>query len=808
MSDLEKHSAVARGGVRRSPGRARRLRESETQRRPGLRLIEEIGGLISHATDLRDAAQGIVRTIAAHLSMEVASIYVYDPEREALTLWATSGLDPSSVGNVSMKVDEGLTGIVVQKLQPVMAVDALAHPRYKYFPETGEERYHSFLGIPVFDRNLPVGVLVVQTSRRRYFTTREVRVLKTIAVPVGGILARLHQPAVAAAAGEEIEPPVASRRSHHDGQAVGVLTQQPSRLTGLGASPGFGIGRAHFLKARASFAGVDRERRNPLKRELARLRSAVKRAADELRRTKGRIQTSVPEIDATIFDAQRLMLEDENLQARIETSIREGLSAEAALEQAVSELVQQFSALDDEYMKDRAADIKDIGQRLLHHLLGMGERRRRFSSDVVLVATEVILSDLTIVEQEDLKGLVLATGGVTSHAAILARSLEIPTVVAVGQAEESIREGDHLIVDGNAGVVFVNPSPEVEHEYDRLIQEYRAFNRDLETLRDLPAQTTDGHRVVLSANIGLLGDIHLAQLHGAEGIGLYRTEVAFLSHRDFLTEEEQVDLYRRAVERMQGRPVTIRTLDLGADKYPQYLNVKREENPFLGWRSIRISLEQPEVFKAQLRAILRASTDGPVRVMFPMISSMEELRRAKDWFAEAQDEVRQAGHAFDPNIPIGIMIEVPSAVYLAAALAREVDFFSIGTNDLIQYVLAVDRNNRKVSPLYEPLHPAVLTCIASAVAAAKEAGKRVSICGEMAADPMCALVLLGLGLDDLSMGAFFIPLIKRLVRAVSFQQVEALAREVLQLSSVKEIKSRVFEVMRDIGVIDIMEMYH
>jgi len=779
----------------------------------GLRMIEEIGSLITHASDLYEAGQGIVRTVAERMSMEVASIYIYDPTRQVLKLWVTTGLDPSSVATVSMKIDEGLTGIVVQKLQPVMAVDALAHPRYKYFPETGEEKYHSFLGVPVVDRGHPVGVIVVQTSRRRYFTPREIRVLKAIAVPVAGMLERAQLRASIETREAEHRDDRArmaralDRLATYEKKVVRGEQAGTWRLTGLGASPGFGIGRAHLLTPNASFSAAPRQRRNPLKRELARLHRAVGRAVEELGRTKERIRTSVPEIDATIFDAQRLMLEDASFLQRIEAGIRDKLSAEAALERVVTELVQHFSALPDDYMKDRADDIKDIGQRLLQHLLGLGERQRRFTSDVVLVAGDVVLSDLTIVEQEDLKGMVLATGGVTSHAAILARSMEIPTVVAVAQAREVIREGDHLIVDGNAGVVFVNPSPEVEGEYDRLIHEYRAFNRDLETLRDLPAETTDGHRIALSANIGLLGDIHFAQLHGAEGIGLYRTEVAFLSHRDFLTEEEQVELYRRVVDRVGGRPVTFRSLDLGADKYPAYLNIPHEDNPFLGWRSIRISLEQPNVFKAQLRAILRVSAHGPVRIMFPMISSIDEVHRAKDLLAEARHEVARAGYPFDANIPVGMMMEVPAAVYLAPALAQEVDFFSIGTNDLIQYVLAVDRNNRKVSSMYQPLHPAVLRCIASAVDAAKRAGKRVSICGEMAADPMCALILLGLGLDDLSMGSFFIPLIKRVVRAVSFAQCQDLAREVVELSTVAAIKSRVFALTRELGIIDVIEKY-
>jgi phosphotransferase system enzyme I (PtsP) len=784
--------------------------------RPGLRLLEEIGNIITQALDLRSAVHGIVSAIAEHLSMEVCSIYLYDRSQRRLRLWATTGLDPSSIGKVSMGVDEGLTGIVVQRLEPVMAIDALVHPRYKYFPETGEERYHSFLGVPVVERGQPVGVLVVQTSRRRRFTLAEVRLLRAIAVPVAGILAQIQLQASLANKEEErraIEirmDDAISRLQDYESQAVRAPVRGggPIRLMGLGAAPGYGIGRAHQLKADVSFAGMPRQRQGPLKRELSRLRNALKRSAEELQRTRDRVSSTVPEIDPAIFDAQRLMLEDQSFEARIEAAIREGLSAEAALEEAVEGLVRHFAELDDQYFKDRASDIKDIGQRVLRHLRGAGERTRRFASSVVLVASDVALSDLTIVEQEGLKGMVLATGGVTSHASILARSLEIPTVVGVQHAEEAIREGDHLIVDGNAGVVFVNPGQEVVREYERLTREYRAFNRDLELLRDLPALTPDGHRVHLWANIGLLGDLHWARLHGAEGIGLYRTEVAFLSHRDFLSEEEQLELYRRVVTGMEGKPVTIRTLDIGADKYPRYLNVPHEDNPFLGWRSIRISLELPEIFKEQLRAILRASALGPVRVMFPMISSLEELRRAKELFLEAQEEVAAAGHAFDPHVPVGIMVEVPSAVFLAPQLVAEVDFVSIGTNDLIQYVLAVDRNNRKVGSLYEPLHPSVLAAVDSTIQAARRAGKHVSICGEMASDPMCAMLLIGFGLDDLSMSSFFIPLVKRLVRTVELERLQKMAADVLQLSTVKEIKGHVFELMRSMGMIDLMEMYH
>jgi phosphotransferase system, enzyme I, PtsP len=493
---------------------------------------------------------------------------------------------------------------------------------------------------------------------------------------------------------------------------------------------------------------------------------------------------------------------------KVEDLVREGRSAEHSLGCVVEDYVRQFEGLGDDYMRERALDIKDIGQRVLRCLLGVHAAPRKLGRGVILVVAELVLSDLLLIDPSKLKGLALATGGVTSHASILARSLEIPTVIGLENLIETVREGDQLVVDGNSGIVYVNPPADIVREYERLDREYRAFNRELGALVHLPAETIDGRRVTLYANIGLFSDVHLARQHGAEGIGLYRTELPFLSHRDFLTEEEQVDIYVRMVEAMEGRPVTIRTLDLGADKYPTYLKGPREDNPFLGWRSIRISLEMADVFRTQLRAILRASSSGPVRILFPMISSVEEIRRVKEILDEARYELRQRDVPFDDEVPIGIMIEVPSAVSLAPRLIHEVDFFSIGTNDLIQYTLAVDRNNRKVASLYQPLHPAVLRAINYAARAAREAGKPVSICGEMAADPMCTLALVGIGMETLSMGPFFVPVIKRLVRAVDFRGAQRLAQEALELATVKEVKGLLFEGMRELGVIDVIETYH
>lgn len=787
--------------------------------RPGLRLLEEIGRIISESRGVRSEVQRIVEAIAASMSMEVCSVYIYDAARRQLTLWATAGLDPASIGQIRMDVGEGLTGIVVQKRQPVMAIDARAHPRYKYFPDSGEEKFHSFLGVPVVEHGEVLGVLNVQTSRRRRFSASEVTLFRALATPIGGILrqAQLRQDLVTkeeqrrAFEGQlddafrrlaQYEATPAPERAGRQG------AKPRSRLSGFAASPGFGIGRAHVLRPALSFDTAPRDRQQPAKREIRRLDKAVESSVEELTATGERVRRTVPEIDTAVFEAQRMMLLDGGFLARIHERIEEGLSAEAALGDTVEEYARRFSDLNDAYMRDRASDVRDIGQRVLHHLLGVGNEPLSILSDVVLVADEVSLSDLATVEHHHLNGLVLASGGVTSHASILAKSLEIPTVVGVDKAMEAVREGDFLIVDGNAGVIYVNPTAEVQREYQRLGREYRALNRDLKALAELPAETLDGRRVKLCANVGLLGDVRLARLQGAESIGLYRTEVPFLSHRDFLTEEEQYDLYRRVVAEMDGLPVTVRTLDLGADKYPRYFNIPKEENPYLGWRSIRISLQMPDIFKVQLRAILRASAHGPVRIMFPMISSLEEIRQVKWLLAEARDELAAAGHAFDANVQVGMMVEVPSAVYLAGKLIAEVDFFSIGTNDLIQYILAVDRNNRKVGSLYEPLHPAVLQAIASVVAAGRAAGKPVSLCGEMAADPTHSLVLVGLGLSELSMGSFFIPAIKRLLRAVRFADIEKLAAQTLTLASVNEVKSCVFETMRSLGVIDIIEVYH
>lgn len=790
------------------------------QTHPHLTLLEDISTLISHSHDLQEALDSIVAVVSDRMGTEVCSIYILDQQKRRLTLCATMGLDQESVGKVSMGTGEGLTGLVIERMKPVMVVDALAHPRYKYFPETHEERFHSFLGVPLIEKKMPLGVLVVQTSRRREFSRDEIRLLRTISTHASSIIVQARLADSLRSKEQERKEyrkrMVAAMRKlrsyerKRGERTIKVHQKWRGRLTGLSASPGFGRGRAFVLQPRMELSAIKKQRAKNPEREIERFRGAVERGIEQINVVKERMSSLISKEEGAIFDVYRLILEDPAIIQQIESQIRqENYTAEYATRVVFESYLQSISQIDDNYLRERTTDVRDAAQRLLETLSGAPDHQAEIPKDAVLVAKDLSPADLSMIEGDKFKGIVLSTGGVTSHASILAKSFEIPSVVAIENLIETVRPGDLLIVDGNAGCAYVNPGHEIIREYDRLEREYVAFNRELEELKDLPAETLDGHRVSLYANVGLLSDVAFAQLHGAQGIGLYRTEISFLSHRDFPSEEEQYALYKRVVEGMAGKPVTIRTLDIGADKYPSYMrSVATEPNPFLGWRSIRISLEVEEIFKTQLRAILRVGDLGRVRLLVPMVSSLEEILKVKELLAEAKAELEREGTPFDRRMELGVMVEVPSAVQLADRFLREVDFMSIGTNDLIQYILAVDRSNRKVADLYEPLHPAVLAALMTTIEAGRRQGKRVAMCGEMAGDPLCALLLLGMGLEEFSMGSLYIPVIKKAIRSITYQTAKAIAPIVLRMDTVGEIKRYLFEQMRQLGMVELLEMYH
>jgi phosphotransferase system enzyme I (PtsP) len=716
-----------------------------------------------------------------------------------------------------MRVNEGLVGLAIETGEPVVAEDAMSHPRYKYFAETGEERYHTFLGVAMQEgRHKPIGVVVVQTLRRRKVGKSEVRLLRTAGAQIAQILSHYQLRETLATKEKERDEyrrrMIEANRQLKGYEKIGgkarpvapVKMRRP-RLVGLPAAPGFARGAAHVVGMFLSTIDRNLRAREP-KAEMKRLEEALARSGGELAALKARMTPLMPEAELKIFDGHRLILEDEEFIARIRDAVDGGYAAESSLFRVIDEMSAQMLAVADGYLRERAIDFRDVGHRVLRHLR-QEDRKGAFSKPTILIAEELTLSQMTLVSHENLAGIALQSGGVTSHAVILARAFEIPTVVGVEHLMEAVTEGDGLVLDGNSGIVYINPSGEVEREYQSLIKRYEAFRRELMVGQHEPTMTRDGHRVQMLANVALLADVQLALRYGAEGIGLLRSEFSFLTYEDFPDENQQLTLYNRMLEVVDKRPVTIRTLDIGADKYPPYLRVPREDNPFLGWRSIRISLEMPGIFKVQLRAILRAAARHDVRILFPMISSLEELRRAREILFEAQAELYKEGLEHNPNIEVGIMVEVPSAVWLAPRLIQEVDFFSIGTNDLVQYLLAADRNNPKVAHLYEPLHPAVLSAIAEIVNVARGAGKQVCICGEMASDPIATLLLVGMGLDQLSLSPLFIPVVRKLVRGANYQTARHIAHDVMEMASVQEIKGYLIERYRDLGLIQLVEMY-
>jgi phosphocarrier protein FPr len=529
--------------------------------------------------------------------------------------------------------------------------------------------------------------------------------------------------------------------------------------------------------------------------EWRRLQAAVAAAGDEIDALHRRAVEQVGRDEAAIFEAHLLFLEDPTtLEATRALIFDESLNAEAAWQRETTALVAAFAGLEDEYMQARAADIEDVGQRVLRQLMGVESPSLDFAEPSILIAADLTPSDTARLNPERVLAICTELGGATAHSAILARALGIPAVVGLGHAVWRIDEGQRVAVDGNAGLLLASPDEAQWAELTERRDAWRAARQQAKAMGQAAAVTTDGYHVHIAANIGGPNDIGPALEYGAEGVGLFRTEFLFMDRREAPGEAEQLEAYRRAARLMGDRPLIIRTLDVGGDKPLPYLDLGQEANPFLGWRAIRFCLQRPDIFLPQLRAILRAGVDDEgrpreVKIMFPMVGAVAELRAAKVMLAQAREELRVEGVPFRQDMEVGIMIEVPSAVAVADQLAREVDFFSIGTNDLTQYVMAADRGNARVAGLASAFQPAVLRMVRDAAAAAHAAGIWIGMCGELAGDPLATPVLLGLGLDELSMSAPAIPAVKEAVRGLAMAEARRIAGEVLELDSAEAVQS-------------------
>jgi phosphotransferase system enzyme I (PtsI) len=559
-------------------------------------------------------------------------------------------------------------------------------------------------------------------------------------------------------------------------------------IKGSGGAEGIAIGKAYVLPDWDLELADSRIDVQDIANEFERLYEGVRISKTEIQKIKQDIAEVVGAEESNIFDAHLAILEDPVFINEVSAVIqRQYKAAEVAVKEVIDKFVNMFNLLDDEHMKERAIDIKDVGTRLLKHLLGVYEDTEPPREEpFIIVARELPPSRLAHFDPSCLLGIVTATGGSTSHTAIMARAMGIPFVFGV---ESAVQTGDLLIVDGGEGAVFVNPSPEQVQAYAERKKWRELQHERLKTIIGVPSLTKDGKEIVLAANINSLKELDNALEQGASGVGLFRTEMVYMDRDSLPGEEEQFAIYRSAAEKLSGKPLVIRTLDIGGDKQLGYLKLPEEDNPFLGYRAIRISLDRTDLFKTQLRAILRASHFGRIKILYPMISSVEEVQEANKVLEEAKRELAMEGHPFDGQIEVGVMIEVPAAVAIADLLAQEVQFFSIGTNDLVQYVLAVDRMNEKIANMYDPYHPAVLRMLKQTAEAAERSGIPVSVCGELAGDADALPIWLGLGVHELSMSGHSILGVKSRLIEASEQQAKALFNRMLECRTSAEIKA-------------------
>jgi len=684
-----------------------------------------------------------------------------------------------------MGINEGLTGLVLENMKPVFVVDPSAHPRYRFFKESGEGLYTTFLGVPLVYHQDVLGALVVQTVKKDAISKSDISLFTTIASQISATVAYTGLREDLEKEKEEARD-LKKRLLRAKGKKI-IKKGKKGLSRGVPVSPGFAEGHARYWGETIGFDQIEYAETRDVKSETRRLETAFGRSAEEIRAVVKRVKDLSGQ-DEAILDVHLLSLKDRAFKDKITAQITQGYCAEYALKKVVLDYMDLFSRMDDPYLRERSSDIKDIGKRILRNLLGHeGQPTRKFTKETVLIASDISPVDLVGLRQKNLKGIVLSRGGKTSHAVILARSFEIPMVINVKDIVENVNENDFLILDGTSGLVFSKPPQTIIEEYARLRAEKSNQVQRLDALRELAAETKDDYKIRLGANIGLLSDLELVKKYGADHIGLYRTEFPFLARKEFPSEEEQFLLYKKIVQGASGLPVTIRTLDVGGDKFLSYLDYPREQNPYLGWRSIRVSLELDDIFRNQIRAILKTSAFGQIKILFPMITSVSEVRRIIAILDEEKVLLEQEEIPFDKGIKIGIMIEVPAAVRILDRLLRHVDFVSVGTNDLIQYTLAVDRNNEKVAALYNPLHPAVISTIVDIVSVCKEKSKDVSICGEAASNPWCAYLFLAMETDQLSMNPASIPIIKDLIRRVKLTDAKEALNKVLKMEDAGEI---------------------
>ena len=755
-----------------------------------LHQLREIVQDVSAAPTFPEALEVMVREVRTALGTEVCSVYLRMPGRGQYLFAANEGLNPDVVGRATIDEGVGLVGLVGERAEPVNLEAASQHPRYFHMPEMGEEPFNAFLGAPIIHNREVLGVLVVQQREKRRFDEGEEAFLLTLSAQLAAVIAH------AEAVGDMANFVNATDDS------------EDLKIQGIAGSPGIAFGVATVVHPVASLDGVPDKEAENVTVELMVFDRAVESVRNDIRRISEQFAQSLPREELALFDAYLHMLDDDAITGDVRHRIQRGEWAQGALKNVIREHLSRFKRMEDAYLRERATDVEDLGLRVLAYLQDIRTHKAHFPPDTVLVGEEITPSMLTNVPAERLKGVVSQRGAVNSHVAILARALDIPAVMGMVDLPIHQLDGQPLIVDGHYGEVYANPSAKLTAEYQAVLAEDQEFAEELGELRGLPCVTLDGHRVLLWVNIGLTRDISRSLDRGAEGIGLFRTEVPFMAQDRFPTEEEQRRLYRTHMEAFEPRPVTMRTLDVGGDKALPYFPIS-EDNPFLGWRGIRVTLDHPEIFLAQARAMLKANSGlkGVLRIMLPMVSSMSEVEEAQRLVSQAHREVTEEG--FEVKDPlVGVMVEVPSAVYQARELARRVDFLAVGSNDLTQYMLAVDRNNSRVAELYRDFHPAVLRALREVARHAQAERKGVGICGELAGTPIGAVLLMAMGYQVLSMNATNLPKVKWLLRNIKRTDARRMLARVLRMERAEEIRRYMESQLINAGLGRLVPSHH
>ncbi|MBE0367351.1 phosphoenolpyruvate--protein phosphotransferase [Pseudoalteromonas aurantia] len=734
-----------------------------------LATLRSIVESVAQQPTLNDALSQFVSLVKDAMNTECCSIYFADYSQDNFVLMASDGLNPDAIGHFVIGFTEGLVGLVAQREEPINIAHAQSHPRFKHSPEVCEEGYNAFLSVPVVHQRKVLGVIVVQQKIARVFSHDEESFLITLSAQLASQLAHA-----------EIQSSLAQDAFSH----------QTSVLKGVPSMPGIAIGEAFVLLPKLDFTSVESQKVNNVEQQRALFLQAVTATRQEFKVLANTLSDSIPKEALAVFEVYQQLLDAQSLGLQVEQQLVDGWCAKSALKHVIDSLVSQFNAMQDPYIKERAIDVKDIGLRVLHHLMATEQTVKVYPENTILVTHTLVPMMLADIPKERLKGVVSVQGAANSHASILTRAMGVPAIWGVEDIPLLQFEAKDLILDAYAGRLYISPSNSLRHEYEQLRHHDSALHDKFEAEHALEPETLDGEKISLLLNAGLNLSTEQVSANYCDGVGLYRTESWFMQKGQFPTQSEQEKWYREVLSRYHPGPVVMRTLDIGGDKVLDYFDIK-EENPFLGWRGIRVSLDHPEIFLDQIKAMIKANVGlGNLRIMLPMVSRTEEVDEALQLIEQAYFELQDDWA--DPFLlmdkpEIGVMLEVPSSVYLLSDWADKVDFCSVGSNDLTQYLLAVDRNNSRVAELFDPYHPSVLRVLNHIAITCQEVELSFSLCGELGGEPEGAILLVAMGYRRLSMNISALNKVKWVLRRLRVEDMEMLLNECLAQSSVKQV---------------------